>query len=590
MICNRTLCWIPGVVFLVTSAGTLAQTGLDSAMERAIDHAIIQLEHTLEEVGHDSTIFPSETEPPGHPWVIEGYKSWDSWWTSGYFPACYWYMYRLTGQEKWRTYAEKWTLPLESQKLTEDFSNIADIIYFSFGNGLKFTKDAAYIPVIDQAASTYIKLFDPEVGAVKCWGGTWSGTRFAVVTDIMIDNEFLFLAYQLTGNREYYDVVTSHIEKTINYNLREDGSCWQFVDFDVFGDPVGYINTHAYQGAPDGTRWSRAHAWAINGLTQAYRYNRRQLYLDAAVKVADFFVSHLPGDFVPPSDFDLPESPENGRDAAAAAIACSGLYELAIYSGNQKHRQYADSIMLSLCSPAFLSVQGPHSSILARGQVRYTEPEKGLIYADAFFLEALLKYKGLYDYFLDGKEPINIPPVARAGLDRTYTDVDQDGSEIITLDGSHSYDPDGTIVHHEWQINGVVVDTGTHLTDTLSIGIHQAVLTVTDNFGKVGQDTCEVTILADHTMVPGMLNTGRIRVYPNPAADGKIILEPIGFTGRGPVKVQILEITGKTVAGFTIDALTGNPVQLDLQDQLNGLYLIRLQQDGLETIEKVVIK
>ncbi|KPL15082.1 MAG: hypothetical protein AMS26_08680 [Bacteroides sp. SM23_62] len=266
-----------GALFiLLFTNSAFSQTRLDTLMDAAIAFVKIQLENTIVEIGHDSTIHPSETIDSTHKWLAEGYKSWNSWWTSGYFAACYWYMYQLTGEEKWKTYAEKWTAELEPMKFVEDFSNIADIIYFSYGNGYKNTYKEQYATILNEAASTYIKLYDPDVQAIKCWGGTWSGTRFAVVTDVLIDNEFLFLNYQLTRNQDYYDVVTDHINKTIDYNIREDGSCWQFVDYDVFGDPIGYNNTHAYQGAPTGTRWTRAHAWAINGLTQAYRYTRRQ--------------------------------------------------------------------------------------------------------------------------------------------------------------------------------------------------------------------------------------------------------------------------------------------------------------------------
>ena len=72
--------------------------------------------------------------------------------------------------------------------------------------------------------------------------------------------------------------------------------------------------------------------------------------------------------------------------------------------------------MISLCSPGYLSVDTVISSILKRGQVRYTEPEKGLIYADAFFLEAILKYKGLYKYFIEGEGPITISSVEKEGI------------------------------------------------------------------------------------------------------------------------------------------------------------------------------
>jgi len=406
----------PVVIVLFLSHGTIfSQTHLDSLIDAAVEFAQIQLEKTISEIGEDSTVHPSETIDSTHKWLAEGFKSWNNWWTSGYFSACFWYMYQLTNEEKWRSYAEKWTAELEPMKEWEDFSNIADIIYFSFGNGYKITQNPDYVTILDEAATTYIKLYDPDVEAIKCWGGTWSKTRFAVVTDVLIDNEFLFLTYQLTGNEEYFEIVTDHINKTIDYNIREDGSVWQFVDFDVFGDPIGYINSQAYQGAPTGTRWTRAHAWAINGLTQAYRYTRTQKYLDAAIRIADFYIEHLPEDFVPPSDFDMPLDAENGRDAAAAALSCSGLFELSQYAGDDKYRHYADSIMISLCGPGYLAKGSDFSSILKRGQVRYTEPEKGLIYADAFFLEAILKYKGLYKYFIEGEGPINSSSVEEAG-------------------------------------------------------------------------------------------------------------------------------------------------------------------------------
>ncbi len=57
-------------------------------MDDAIEFAKIQLEKTMEEIAHDSTIHPSETIDSTHKWLAEGFKSWNSWWTSGYFAAC----------------------------------------------------------------------------------------------------------------------------------------------------------------------------------------------------------------------------------------------------------------------------------------------------------------------------------------------------------------------------------------------------------------------------------------------------------------------------------------------------------------------
>ena len=82
----------------------------------------------------------------------------------------------------------------------------------------------------------------------------------------------------------------------------------------------------------------------------------------------------------------------------------------------------------------------------------------------------------------------NQPPVAQAGMDQTRTDVDGDGSETISLDGSGSVDNDGVIVGYDWSEGGSTIATGVTPTLNLGIGIHNITLTVTDNQGEVGTD------------------------------------------------------------------------------------------------------
>src|SRR6185436_10882382 len=43
-----------------------------------------------------------------------------------------------------------------------------------------------------------------------------------------------------------------------------------------------------------------------------------------------------------------------------------------------------------------------------------------------------------------------VVPVANAGADRTVADTDRQAGERVTLDGSASRDPDGTIAQYEW--------------------------------------------------------------------------------------------------------------------------------------------
>jgi outer membrane autotransporter protein len=91
-------------------------------------------------------------------------------------------------------------------------------------------------------------------------------------------------------------------------------------------------------------------------------------------------------------------------------------------------------------------------------------------------------------------------PEAVAGPDQSLTDTDNDGSEDVTLDGSGSSDPGGSIVSYEWfefdVQNFPPIATGVSPTITLDVGTHNLTLRVTDNDESVTEDQLVVTILA----------------------------------------------------------------------------------------------
>jgi hypothetical protein len=88
----------------------------------------------------------------------------------------------------------------------------------------------------------------------------------------------------------------------------------------------------------------------------------------------------------------------------------------------------------------------------------------------------------------------NQPPVADAGPDQFVEDGDNNGDESVTLDGSASYDSDGTIISYEWIQNGFVIGTDPTLTAIFSIGTHTVTLNVTDNAGSANSDEVVVTV------------------------------------------------------------------------------------------------
>jgi len=97
------------------------------------------------------------------------------------------------------------------------------------------------------------------------------------------------------------------------------------------------------------------------------------------------------------------------------------------------------------------------------------------------------------------QEGINVPPTANAGPDQTV-----DEGETVTLDGSNSTDPDGTISSYLWSQTGGTPVTLSDSTSSMptftapTVGVSGEALTfqltVTDNGGLQAADSCTVTI------------------------------------------------------------------------------------------------
>jgi hypothetical protein len=102
----------------------------------------------------------------------------------------------------------------------------------------------------------------------------------------------------------------------------------------------------------------------------------------------------------------------------------------------------------------------------------------------------------------------NPPPVADAGPDQTKTDENGDGRERLTLDGSGSSDPNGTIVSYVWTEGGTEIATGGAPRVRFDVGTHDVTLTVTDNDGATDTDTVVITVIAGAGNQPPTADAG----------------------------------------------------------------------------------
>jgi Glycosyl Hydrolase Family 88. len=108
---------------------------------------------------------------------------------------------------------------------------------------------------------------------------------------------------------------------------------------------------------------------------------------------------NMPEDLIPYWDFDAPKIPNEPRDASAAAVMASALYELSLYCNNTEYKETADHIIESLSSPAYRAKLGTNGNFLLMHSVgsipHGQEIDVPLNYADYYFLEALSRKRSI---------------------------------------------------------------------------------------------------------------------------------------------------------------------------------------------------
>lgn len=365
----------------------------------------------------DLTSFPRTTNPDGS---VKGTDIWD--WTQGFFPGALWYIYEFNQDPKWKAEAEKWTDALEQAKFLTQHHDVGFVMYCSYGNAVRLEKDTAkinkYNKILIQSAESALTRYYPNVGLIKSWNDkmSWDGKTlwtYPVIIDNMMNLELLFYVSKLTGDPKYKDVAISHADKTMKNHFRSDYSTYHVVDYDAKTGEVLHQQTN--QGYSDNSTWSRGQGWAIYGYTLMYRETKDPKYLEHAKKVADFFINHpnLPKDKIPYWDFNVeqegytPDWDYKGqnklnyipRDASAASLAASAMLELSTYTGEEgkKYFNAAEEILKSLSGTEYLAAPGTNSGFILKHSTgsfpHNSEIDVPLIYADYYFLEALLRYK-----------------------------------------------------------------------------------------------------------------------------------------------------------------------------------------------------
>jgi len=216
----------------------------------------------------------------------------------------------------------------------------------------------------------------------------------------MMNLELLFEVSKLTGNDKYKKIAIAHANTTLKNHFREDYSSVHVVDYDSITGAVRSKQTA--QGYSNESSWARGQAWGLYGYTVCYRYTKDPQYLDQAEKIADYISNFkgTPDDGIPYWDYNAPNIPNELRDVSAAAVTLSALIELEGYS-DVSNKAFIDKLMVSLSSNAYNSNVGENNNFILKHSVgsipHNNEIDVPLNYADYYYLEALLRYKKMFN-------------------------------------------------------------------------------------------------------------------------------------------------------------------------------------------------
>ena len=316
-------------------------------------------------------------------------------WTNGFWPAMMWQMYLGTKNETYREEAIR-TEEMLDAALT-DFKELYHdvgfmwLIHSAVRYKLEGNQDSYDRAIF--AAYTLAARFNPK-GFIRAWNN--EGRQGWAIIDCMMNLPLLYWASDVTDDPRFRLIAMKHADTAMEHFIRADGSVKHIVVFDpMTGEELDDLGG---QGYAKGSSWSRGQAWALYGFTLSYLATGKQAYLNAAKRVAGYFIANVADDFIPRCDFRQPAQPDL-KDNAAGSIAACGLLQLAKAVPECEARPFYDAAvkMLMAMEKHCTNWDNNVPAVLNKCTVAYHEypgRHSTMNYADYYFVEAINMLRG----------------------------------------------------------------------------------------------------------------------------------------------------------------------------------------------------
>ena len=331
-------------------------------------------------------------------------KTWPNDWTAGFYAGLNYMLYNHTKNEEYfktaRHIEEKMDVALRNFDYLDH--DVGFLWHLMSGASYRLTGDKSSSLRELFAATTLSSRFILGGNYIRAWNwGEKQETLNWTIIDCMMNLPLLYFASDELKDDRFKRIAMAHADNAMRTHLRPDGSVAHIVEHDRETGDV--VTTYGGQGSGVGSSWSRGQSWALYGFVISYLHTKEERYLDAAKRVANYFIANCCDDWLPRVDFRAPSEPVYYDSTAGACAAC-GMIELSkvLPEGEGGMYLHAALNILKAMTERFVNFDPANDAMLRYGTVRYPAdmtPEKAgvhtnIIYADFFYTEAILKLIG----------------------------------------------------------------------------------------------------------------------------------------------------------------------------------------------------
>jgi unsaturated chondroitin disaccharide hydrolase len=360
-------------------------TTLKPRLERAFDFAARQVRATVD---RDPHFFPVHTT--NGRWKHGG-ESWTDW-CAGFHAGMMWKIAERTADSWWRKTAEEYSRLLERRQHDREVHDLGFIFLNTFLPWYRLTGAEYLRQVLITAGRTLAMRFNEKGEYLRSFVAPES-----LFIDIMMNVPLIFYAARESGDRDLHDLAVAHCRTTERTLVRPDGST---AHEGIFDPNTGvFLRQSTHQGLRADSTWARGLAWSLYGFGTVFTYTSDPVDLSVAERSADCFLARSPSSLIPPWDFDAPPGPSRIDDSSAAAIAASGMWNLAGLVSKlhparaERWRAAALAILDSLCTDRYVAWSDPEcQGVLKHGVYHFHKNlgvDESVMWGDFFFLEAV---------------------------------------------------------------------------------------------------------------------------------------------------------------------------------------------------------